>query len=133
MELVCDQYYFKNTDIQTERLSSQETKNDETAEENKKLYCNFCKNYITDLNAAISINGGHTHVFSNPAGYTYTINCFQSALGCLTIGDSTDEHTWFNGYAWQIAVCRSCKEQLGWLFSNDQQFFALIADRLRLE
>jgi hypothetical protein len=133
VELVWDQYCFKKTDKQTERLPSQENGNAESAEENKKLYCNFCKNYITDINAAISINGEHTHTFSNPAGYTYTINCFQSAPGCLTNGDSTHEHTWFNGYEWQIAGCHSCKEQLGWLFSNDQQFYALIADRLRLE
>lgn len=133
MELVWDQYCFKNTDLQTEKLSSQESENNEAADENKKLCCNFCKNTITELNAAISINGEHTHTFSNPTGYTYTINCFQSAPGCLTIGDGTGEHTWFNGYEWQVAVCHSCKEQLGWLFSNDQQFYALIADRLILE
>ncbi len=133
MELVCDQYSFKKTDLQTEKSPSHETESDETAEENKKLFCIFCDNYVTDLNAAISINGEHTHTFSNPAGYTYTINCFQSAPGCLTIEDSTDEHSWFNGYEWQVAVCHSCKEQLGWLFSNNHQFYALITDRLRLD
>ncbi len=133
MELVWDRYCFKKTDNQIERLPSEENEKFESAEKNKKLYCNSCKNYITELNSAIVINGEHTHIFSNPAGYTYTINCFQSAPGCLTIGNSADEHTWFNGYAWQIAVCHSCKEHLGWLFSNDHQFYALIADRLRLE
>jgi len=133
VELVWDHYCFKKSDLQTEEPPGHETESDETAEENKKLYCNFCKSYIADLNAAIAINGEHTHTFSNPAGYTYTINCYQSAPGCLTLGESTDEHTWFNGYQWQIAVCHSCNEQLGWLFSNEQQFYALIADRLSLE
>ena len=133
MALVWDQYCFKNTDLQTEKVSSKVSENEETAEENKNLYCKFCKNYITALSAAIAINGEHTHTFSNPAGYTYIINCFQSAPGCLIVGDRTDEYTWFSDHQWQLTVCHSCKEQLGWLFSNDQQFYALIADRLRLE
>ena len=133
VQLVWDQYYFKKTDLQTEKSPSQGTENDDDVEENKKLFCTFCNNTVTDLQAVISINGEHTHTFSNPAGYTYTINCFQSAPGCLTLGECTDEHTWFNGYKWQLVVCHACKEQLGWLFSNDCQFYALIADRLRLD
>ena len=133
MELIWNQYGFKKTDLQTDKSTSEKNEIAENGEENKKLYCNCCNNHITDLNAAISINGEHTHTFSNPAGYSYTINCFQTAPGCLTTGDSTNEHTWFDAYEWQIVVCQSCKEQLGWLFSNDHHFYALIADRLRLE
>tara|TARA_R110000782_G_scaffold13730_11_gene40315 strand:+ start:4577 stop:4978 length:402 start_codon:yes stop_codon:yes gene_type:complete len=132
VELVWGQYGFKKTDIQTEKKPSQEIKTDESAEEIKKLFCNFCSNFITELDAAIAINDAHVHVFSNPAGYTYTVHCFQSAPGCLTLGEGTAEHTWFSGYEWQITVCHACKEQLGWLFSKDRQFYALIADRLRL-
>jgi hypothetical protein len=130
VQLVWDQCWFKKSDLQAEKVTSKEQAHDEVVEENKKLFCTSCKNYITDLEAAISINGAHTHTFSNPTGLIYTINCFQPASGCQTIGDSTDEYTWFSGYEWQIAICRSCREQLGWLFSNSNQFYGLISDRL---
>lgn len=133
MELVWNQQYFKKTDLQAEKSTSTDIENDEIAEENKKLYCTFCKNHVTDLAAGISINGQLTHTFSNPAGYAYTINCYESAPGCLIIGEGTYEFTWFKGYEWQIVLCQSCKEQLGWFFSNGQQFYALIADHLSLE
>ncbi|GJM05733.1 MAG: hypothetical protein DHS20C09_17290 [marine bacterium B5-7] len=132
VELVWDQYGFKKANLQTEKEPSQDIESDASEEELKKLFCNFCSNFITALDAAIAINDAHMHTFSNPAGYTYTVHCFRAAPGCLTLGECTAEHTWFSGYEWQIAVCHSCKEQLGWLFSKDQQFYALIADRLRL-
>ena len=133
MELVWNQYCFKKTDLQAEKSTSTDVENDETAEENKKLYCTFCKTHVTDVAAGISINGQHTHTFSNPAGYAYTINCYESAPGCLNIGEGTHQFTWFKGYEWQIAICHACKEQLGWFFSNGQQFYALIADHISLE
>jgi Yippee zinc-binding/DNA-binding /Mis18, centromere assembly len=132
-EHVWRHYDFKKTDLQAEKLTSTDSEYDETAEENKKLYCTFCKNYVTDSDAGISINGEQSHTFSNPAGYAYTVNCFQSAPGCMIIGEGTYEFTWFKGCAWQIALCHSCKEQLGWLFSNGQEFYALITDHLSLE
>ena len=128
MQLVWGQYWFEKRDFQTDSLKEQETTLD--VEDSKKLYCAYCQYYITDLNKAITVDGEHTHTFSNPAGYTYTVNCFQSALGCDTTGEFTRAHTWFKGYEWQIANCHSCHEQLGWLFKNGKAFYALILDRL---
>lgn len=130
MQLVWDQYWFKKTEFQPDKLPGQDHELDYLAEENKKLFCSSCKNHITNVDEAISMNGAHTHTFTNPAGYTYNINCYQTALGCSILGESTNEYTWFSGYEWQIAMCNSCREQLGWLFSKEQQFYALITDRL---
>lgn len=128
MLLVSSQYYFKKPVFQTENLTNY--KHDELIEQNKKLFCKFCKNGITDLDAAIFVNGSQTHTFSNPAGFIYTIQCFDSAPGCDVVGEGTNEHTWFHGYEWQIAICHSCRRQLGWLFSNDDYFYGLISDHL---
>lgn len=128
MPLVLDQYYFKKSVLQTESLTNH--KHDELTEQNKNLFCKFCKNSITDLDATIFVNGSQTHTFTNPAGLIYTVHCFDSAPGCDVIGDGTDEHTWFHGYEWQIAICNSCKQQLGWLFSNNDHFYGLINDHL---
>ena len=99
-------------------------------EQNKKLYCKYCKQHITDVDQAISIQGAHSHTFTNPAGFVYTINCYQTAMGCVAFGERTDEYTWFSGYEWQLALCQSCQTQLGWLFTSMEQFYALIDDRL---
>jgi hypothetical protein len=128
MQLVWDQYCFKKTEFQSEEIPNQDP--DGLAEENKKLLCNFCKNHITDIGEAISINGAQSHTFKNPAGFIYTVSCYRTAPGCSIQGEPTNEFSWFSGYVWQVATCRSCKEQLGWLFSNEQQFYALITDRL---
>lgn len=133
MQLVLDQYWFKKTEIQPEKLPDQDTELDLIVEETNKLLCSFCKNHITDIGEAIPINSAHTHTFTNPAGFVYTVSCYRTAPGCLTISDKTDEFSWFPGYEWQIALCNSCQEQLGWLFSNENQFYALIANRLILE
>lgn len=130
MALVWGQYWFKDTGNKTDKSVQPEYKREAVIEESKKLYCLNCKHLITDLDAAISIDGTQTHTFTNPGGYTYTIDCFHSAPGCQAIGDATEECTWFKGYAWQIAVCERCHEQLGWFYSNDKTFFGLISDRL---
>jgi len=128
MQVVCDKYFFKQSLLKVENVTK--SKHDEATEQNKNLFCKFCKSSITDLDAVIFVNGAQSHTFSNPAGYIYTIQCFNTAPGCDIVGVSSDEHTWFNGYVWQIAVCNSCREQLGWLFSEHDQFYGLISDRL---
>lgn len=130
MQLVSEQYWFKKGAFETDEISQNENQQETVTEENKKLLCSYCKNYITNADESISIEGAQTHTFSNPVGYVYTINCYRTAPGCMVAGDSTSEFTWFSDYAWQLAFCNACREQLGWLFSNEQQFYALIVDRL---
>ncbi len=130
MQLVSGQYEFRATDLKTKTLTGAGYETNAFKEADKKLFCVFCKSHISNLDAAMSVHGTHTHTYSNPAGIVYTIHCFQSAPGCRAIGASTDEYTWFNGYQWRIVVCRACSAQLGWLFSNDNQFYGLIANRL---
>ncbi len=130
MQLVFDQYWFKKGAFETDESTKNSNQQETQEEDNKKLFCVYCKNHITCLNEAISIEGSHTHTFSNPAGYIYTINCYRTALGCLVVGDSSSEFSWFKNHEWQLVSCNACHEHLGWLFSNEQQFYALIADRL---
>ena len=130
MNILNNQYWFKKSDYQVETLSETIDKKELEDKKNRKLYCRQCKQHITDIDLTISINGAYTHTFMNPAGYVYTINCYQAATCCVIFGEPTDEHTWFPGYQWQIVLCQSCQIQLGWLFSNSEQFYALIEDRL---
>jgi hypothetical protein len=95
-----------------------------------RLLCRFCRTPVTDRNQAISIDGGHVHTRSNPAGITFCFGCFREAPGCAATGPATGRHSWFTGCRWQVAVCRACGEHLGWSFRGPAQFFGLILDRM---
>ena len=130
MHIPGNQLCFKKSGFQPGLLPEPVDTDELEKKENKKLYCKYCKQHITDTDQAISIQGAHTHTFTNPAGFVYTINCYQSATGCVVFAERTDEYSWFAGFKWQLALCNSCQEQLGWLFSNTEQFYALIDNRL---
>jgi len=98
----------------------------------KTLRCKSCGHVITSENERITINDSHQHTCKNPSGFVFTFGCFRDAPGCLVAGPASMEHTWFAGYRWQIAICASCGDHLGWLFRNQDRFFALINDKLKL-
>lgn len=133
--------YFRNITIEKINIDLQENIKVEEQEENKEnnedekwLICTICGNQITKKNQKIVINSSHQHTFTNPHGIIYTIRCFSSAPGCLTIGSPTLEYTWFSGYSWQVAICSNCKSHNGWKYSrNSSIFFGLITDMIKEE
>ena len=96
----------------------------------KRLLCRICEHIITFENQRIYVEGNNEHIRSNPHGYEFHFECFHQAPGCSAFGSATDEHSWFSGYKWQIAICGECGEHLGWLFRGDTIFFGLISTRL---
>jgi hypothetical protein len=101
------------------------------AKKEKRLLCALCRHLITNDDERIAVNGGHEHSCTNPAGYTFRIGCFGEAGGCAGTGPATEAHTWFKGYAWQIALCASCERHLGWRFeASSDRFYGLILERL---
>ena len=101
------------------------------ARREKRLFCALCRHAITHEDERIAVYGRHEHTCSNPAGYTFGIGCFGEAAGCIAIGQATEAHTWFKGYAWRIAVCASCEHHLGWRFEAPTDcFHGLILNRL---
>lgn len=95
------------------------------------LCCANCQHQITEHAAQMEFAGASTHVFTNPGGFTYEITMYAYA-DCVTHGPATTSDTWFPGYAWQLALCSSCHELLGWRYrrSGSAAFFGLIRDRL---
>ena len=101
------------------------------AKKEKRLFCALCRHLITHQDERIQVNGGHEHKCTNPGGYTFRIGCFHEAGGCIAIGEATEAHTWFKGYAWKIALCASCERHLGWRFQTPADYFhGLILERL---
>ena len=101
-------------------------------ESGRVIVCKNCLNPVTSGRERIEKEGAHVHIFSNPYGNVFEIGCFRQANGCVYLGKATNEFTWFKGYAWKLALCRSCAAHLGWVYlSPDAVFFyGLILDRL---
>ena len=97
------------------------------------LVCVHCGRGITQPPSRISIDGGYKHTFANPHGIVFEIGCFTKAVGCLPIGEASDEFSWFRGYKWRIVICAGCSTHLGWRFESGlgDNFYGLILDRLR--
>ena len=96
-----------------------------TADE-EPIRCRRCAWAITYFRARTERAGAHIHNRTNPAGIEWEFGCFMDAPGCATLGDPTAEATWFAGYRWSLATCRSCASHLGWRFDGESPFFALV-------
>lgn len=100
-------------------------------EEEQSILCKNCGNPVTFQGSIISVDGNHTHTFTNPSGVTFEISCFSSADGCVIAGDPTDEDTWFEGFSWSYSHCSSCMIHLGWFYQSEHEnFFGLILELL---
>jgi hypothetical protein len=121
----------ENGSLKTDILAGDET-GEQIFEDDKFVLCAQCLNAIAKLTDRIEIGGAHRHTFANPHGILFDIGCFSFADGCRYLGPSTNEFTWFKGYAWRIAVCGKCLLHLGWqyTFSGKDSFYGLIIDRL---
>lgn len=122
-------YWFDTTSSDIEKLEKT-ARADSTTGKGRRLRCRICEHIITFENLRVSVEGNYEHIRSNPHGYEFHFECFQNAPGCSTFGGATAEHTWFQGYKWQLAICGECGEHLGWLFRGDASFYGLISVRL---
>ena len=105
----------------------------EKIEQKKDIYylCKFCKTKITSARYKIKINGKFKHVCANPHGLIFEVGCFSDGKNFIPTGEPTKEFTWFPGYAWQIVVCATCLNHLGWLYtSSESSFLGLILTNL---
>lgn len=96
-------------------------------------HCAACGLLVTRARWAVAINGGHGHVFFNPAGIVFRVLCFREAPGADAVGAPSGVFTWFRGYDWRLALCRGCATHLGWRWDGAEApkvFFGLIKDRL---
>ena len=96
----------------------------------RAILCASCSARVTDASQRTEVGGRHRHTFFNPAGIVYQVACFATATGCCGIGPFSDEFSWFPGQRWQIGVCASCAEHLGWHFDGERSFTALIEARI---
>ena len=106
----------------------------ETAEQpDDALFCARCGHLVTRRRWAFSPAGGHERICANPAGRMFKVLSFLEAPGAADRGPPTEDATWFQGYAWNFALCRGCSTHLGWRYTGDLDpplFWGLIKDLL---
>jgi hypothetical protein len=95
------------------------------------LACRSCGSFVAESRARVEMAGAHVHTFINPAGTIYRVGCFAEAPGLREIGEASAHWTWFPGFEWQVGICRTCYEHLGWSYrSSSARFVALIMDKI---
>ncbi|KAJ8301385.1 hypothetical protein KUTeg_020372 [Tegillarca granosa] len=60
---------------------------------------------------------GPLGAYVNPGGHIHETLTVYKVQNVDLIGRPTKEHSWFPGYAWTIAQCKSCNSHLGWRFT----------------
>jgi hypothetical protein len=77
-------------------------------------------------------------VFVNPHGNIFQLLLVSRVQSAFFEGTPTEEFTWFEGYAWSVGFCSSCRLHIGWHFAARRagaalrEFVALSRAALRL-
>lgn len=80
----------------------------------KCLHCGGRVGHACDL-VQLSDEGVGAH-YVNSHGVVHDMLTIEKAE-VYVVGNPEPGHSWFPGYAWQIAYCLRCRMHLGWVFS----------------
>lgn len=56
-------------------------------------------------------------VFVNRFGISFSVITSKSLMNFMSVSEPSSEDTWFPGYKWEILVCSSCRQHIGWRFT----------------
>lgn len=100
--------------------------------------CRECGARIASESHCIAVAGKPTlATYVNPAGLECEVMTVARAANLAQADDATEEHTWFEGYAWRPVGCAACGVHLGWRYeaagapSGPAGFFGLLVGALR--
>ncbi|XP_061640599.1 protein cereblon isoform X2 [Phyllopteryx taeniolatus] len=83
------------------------------------LCCKQCQDTeITTKKEIFSLSlYGPMAAYVNPHGYVHETLTVYKANNLNLVGRPSTLHSWFPGYAWTIAQCRTCGSHMGWKFT----------------
>jgi hypothetical protein len=105
-------------------------------ERRRRFHCRACDAHVADHADLFAAAGADAPgFFVNPAGRFFEVLTLRRARSIAVAGDPTLEATWFEGYAWQYALCARCTAHLGWRYvatagADPPTFYGLIRDAL---
>ncbi|XP_036389547.1 protein cereblon-like isoform X2 [Megalops cyprinoides] len=102
------------------------------------LCCKQCQDTeITTKKEIFSLSlYGPMAAYVNPHGFVHETLTVYKASNLNLIGRPSTLHSWFPGYAWTIAQCRTCSSHMGWKFTatkkdlSPQRFWGLTRSAL---
>ena len=103
------------------------------------ISCRNCGTKVAsekDLFSAMGRPARATYV--NPLGLACEIITVRRAAGLVAGAFSSEEHTWFEGFAWRPVACASCQAHLGWRYEasapglEPRVFYGLLIPALAL-
>lgn len=109
--------------------------------EKRSFVCCKCDSYIAQRSDIFLMNAdGPQSAYCNPGGFIHeTITLYRAkGLKLARTGPSTD-CSWFPGYGWTVANCKTCGIHMGWKFTavneslRPKSFWGLIRTSLRSE
>ncbi|CAH2056000.1 unnamed protein product, partial [Iphiclides podalirius] len=81
------------------------------------LCCAACMSEVARREHILAMSSEGVHAnFTNLGGYMHDVVTVSRASNTRLSGRPSADYSWFPGYAWTIAVCRSCATHLGWRF-----------------
>ncbi|HWQ90997.1 MAG TPA: cereblon family protein [Clostridia bacterium] len=92
--------------------------------------CLWCHNRVANERDRFRYQGKDEFAFTNPDGVHFQIITFSCILGCVRTGTPTLQHTWFPDHSWSYCQCDQCGQHLGWFYSGENTFIALIKSRI---
>ncbi|KAI4827745.1 hypothetical protein KUCAC02_031117 [Chaenocephalus aceratus] len=83
------------------------------------LCCKQCQDTeITTKTEIFSLSlNGPMAAYVNPHGYVHETLTVYKTNNLNLVGRPSTLHSWFPGYAWTIAQCRTCGSHMGWRFT----------------
>nr|CAD7404200.1 unnamed protein product [Timema poppensis] len=83
------------------------------------LCCRDCQAKIANQKDVFSMSlEGPQGTYVNPGGYVHETITLHKAKGVRVLNQApSTEYTWFPGYGWTIAECRTCRKHMGWKFT----------------
>ncbi len=102
----------------------------------KAYACAACGVLMTSSDRLLPVQGSNQHRFINPAGVECDFHTFYACPGAVALGEPTDAHSWFVGYAWRMAFCHQCGQHVGWFYESIShkrpplQFWGILQTRL---
>ena len=127
-------YFLKTTPASPVSPDLGEDDSAKEGDDDRFVRCGACGRPVASPAHRTCFGGRHAHVFANPGGHVFEIGCFTEAFGCKGEGPFVAEFSWFDGFAWQVAICRGCEAHLGWRYrpldGAGPGFWGLILGRL---
>jgi hypothetical protein len=114
--------------MSTDTLTRRETT---THDPDDTWVCAACATPVSWPHAAFGIAGGPVEqTFANPAGFVFVVVTVDQTANLVLVGEESSDFSWFPGTTWRTVCCGGCGQHLGWRFTGDCVFWALIRTRI---